>query len=428
LLAAATYSGTPQTADGSTSLAHVTATRDLVALPAGPLALALGAEVRWERLSYDWDPAVLTGDSPIGSRLKSNFGERRVTALFAEANVPILRGLETQLAVRYDGYTDFGSTTNPKLGMRWKPAATLLLRGSWGEGFRAPPLYSLNEPNVDTGIAAVRDPVRCDVTGSVDDCLALVPYTAGGNPALQAETSTQWGGGAVWEPVRGLSIAVDYWNIEQQGVIAPLDPFNAANYARFPGRVKRGPTDPAFPGLPGPLVGFDASLINIGTTQTSGIDVALDWRPAPVAAGAFRLSLVGTYVRQFDAQVDGVRYGTRLASALNGPPVPRWRSTVNVDWSRGPWGATLAQSYASGYVEALPVAVGGQRKVDVASTWDAQARYDGMPGWQFAAGIRNLLDQDPPFSLTSSFQFGFNPQVASPLGRTFYARASYRLR
>ena len=58
----------------------------------------------------------------------------------------------------------------------------------------------------------------------------------------------------------------------------------------------------------------------------------------------------------------------------------------------------------------------------------AQARYTGFAAWQLAGGIRNLLDQQPPFSQTTSFQFGFNPQVASPLGRVFYLRAGYTFR
>ena len=426
LLASTAYSGTPQSADGSTSLLQAIASREVARLPAGPLTVAFGAETRWERLSYDWDPAVLTGDSPVGSRLKAISGDRHVVALFTELNVPLARRLEAQLALRYDDYSDFGSTTNPKVGLRWQPIAGVLLRGSWGEGFRAPPLYSLNEPNVDADVTVVPDPVRCPVTDSVDDCLAIVPFTSGGNPNLQPETSSQWNVGIVWEPVRGLSVSIDYWTIEQQGVIAELDPGNPANYTRFPSRVIRGPVDPATPNLPGPIVGFDASLINLGTTQTSGFDIGLEWRLPASRTGRFRIALQGTYVRQYETQLDGIEYLSLLADATNGAPIPRWRSTLTLDWTQGPWGATLGQSYASGYVERVQFGSSDVRNVDAASTWDVQGRYTGLPGWQLAAGIHNLFDEDPPFSMTSFFQFGFNPQVGSPLGRTFYLRAGYR--
>jgi len=118
-------------------------------------------------------------------------------------------------------------------------------------------------------------------------------------------------------------------------------------------------------------------------------------------------------VRQYETQLDGIEYLSLLANATNGAPIPRWRSTLRLGWTRGSWGATLGQSYASGYVEPMQFGDRRLREVVAASTWDVQARYAGLPGWHLAAGIRNLFDEAPPFSLTSSFQFGFNLQVAS---------------
>lgn len=183
LLGAALYRGTPQTADGSTTLVDVAATGELAQLPARALAAALGGEARRERLACEWDPAVLSGDSPIGSALTPVSGRRDVRAPFAELTVPIASGFEAQLALRRDDDSGVGSTTIPKLALRWLPAARLLLRGSLGRGLRAPPLYSLNEPQDRCDTYAGRDPLRCAATGGVDDCFMVVPMTAGGNPA-----------------------------------------------------------------------------------------------------------------------------------------------------------------------------------------------------------------------------------------------------
>jgi iron complex outermembrane receptor protein len=104
--------------------------------------------------------------------------------------------------------------------------------------------------------------------------------------------------------------------------------------------------------------------------------------------------------------------------------VPRWRSALSLDWMHGPWGATLSHQYSGGYTESVP---GSEvlREVDAWSSWDLQWRYTGFENWQLAAGIRNLFDADPPVSLRGNVQqTGYNPQVASPLGRTFYLRAS----
>ncbi len=197
-------------------------------------------------------------------------------------------------------------------------------------------MYSLNEPSDSSDIVSfIPDPVRCPVTGMIDDCLIVVPLTTGGNPNLQPETSTQWNVGIAWEPLPKLSIGVDYWSIEQNGVITAVDPeYIVANEGQFPGRVIRGPVDPAYPSLPGPIVAVDGSLINIGKTQTSGLDVAIRWRSAATEAGTFDVGLQGTYVRQFDTQFDGVTTLSLLGDATSGTPVPRWRSTLTVDWSK----------------------------------------------------------------------------------------------
>ena len=431
LLASTVYNGTPQTAHGSTSLVNAFASREVVRLAAGPLALALGAEARRERLSYDWDPAVLTGDSPIGDELRSKSGSRSVLALFAELNVPIARGLDAQLAARFDDYSDFGSTTNPKVALRWQPLRETVLRGSWGKGFRAPPLYSLGEPTSSTGLAfGIEDPIRCPVTDLPDDCFGIVTFYSGGNPNLQPETSTQWTLGLVLEPARGLGIGIDYWNIVQAGIIVPLDPNNALRYPeKFADRIIRGPVDPAYPNLPGPIVAIDGSPINLGTTKTSGIDMSLKWAIPAQDWGRLRVGLQGTYVRQWETQIDGVNFVSLLGSAVYGSPVPRWRSTLTFDWTHGPWGATVSQTYSRGYVDAYPGVNGEPRNVGASTSWDLQARYTGLDGWQFAAGIRNLFDTDPPLSNQDrSFQVGYNPQVASPLGRAFYLRASRALK
>jgi iron complex outermembrane receptor protein len=134
-------------------------------------------------------------------------------------------------------------------------------------------------------------------------------------------------------------------------------------------------------------------------------------------------------VLQWETQVDGVTYVSRLGDAKYGDAIPRWRSTLTLEWGLRPWGVTLAQVYSAGYSEALREPATGTRRVGSASSWDLQGRYSGFSGWQLAVGVRNLLDADPPFTVQgNTFQVGFNPQVASPLGRAFYARAGYTFR
>jgi iron complex outermembrane receptor protein len=431
LLGSTAYNGTPQTAHGSTSLVNAFASREIKLLPAGPLSLALGTEARQERLSYEWDPAVLSGFTPVDNVQQSKSGSRGVVALFAEMNVPIVRGLGAQLAVRFDDYNDFGSTTNPKVALRWQPFQQLVLRASWGTGFRAPPLYSLSAPTGATQvIAGIPDPIRCPVTGALADCFILLQASAGGNPNLQPETSTQWNFGAVWEPARGLSLGIDYWNIEQEGIIAGLTAENALKYyERFNDRIIRGPVDPTYPTLPGPIVALDLSPINLGSTKTSGIDVFFNGALPSQNWGQVRAAVHGTYVVRYDTQIDGVQYVSMVGSAVYGAPIPRWRSTLTLDWNKADWGATLTQAYSGGYTDQFPGSDGGARKVGAASSWDLQFRYGGFSSWQFAIGIKNLFDDEPPSSnQLRTIQVGYNPQTASPLGRTFYLRGTFAIK
>ena len=234
------------------------ASREVATLPAGPLALALGAEARRESLADTWDDVVTSGSGVLSATPLSVSGGRTVYALFAELNVPVVRGLDAQLAVRYDDYSDFGSTTNPKVALRWQPVTSLLLRGSWGTGFRAPPLYDLYRPSSTSIDFGLIDPIRCPITGLPDDCDAFVEIIDGGNPELQPETSTQWNFGVVWEPARGLSLGVDYWNIEQDNVdrcpivaeraaLSTTDTPIASSAARWTRRT------PGLPGLISPV-------------------------------------------------------------------------------------------------------------------------------------------------------------------------------
>jgi outer membrane receptor protein involved in Fe transport len=101
--------------------------------------------------------------------------------------IPIVKGLEVDVAVRHDHYSDFGGTTNPKVTLRWQPNKSILVRGSYGKGFLAPSLQQLFLPQRE-GVTApgTSDPLRCPVTNDNRDCLTQFTTTFGGNPDPRA--------------------------------------------------------------------------------------------------------------------------------------------------------------------------------------------------------------------------------------------------
>ncbi len=100
-------------------------------------------------------------------------GDRTVYAGFAETVVPVfgpqnalpgLKRLEFGASMRYEHYSDFGSTSNPKFTLDWRPIEPLMIRASYNEGFRAPNLSVMNYPTRFT-VGANFDPYRGPVTG-----------------------------------------------------------------------------------------------------------------------------------------------------------------------------------------------------------------------------------------------------------------------
>ena len=431
LLLGTQYIDEANVATGTTVAFDARASRDLVKLPGGPLAIALGIDARREELEFRFADPILAGDVlGIAVLAHSIAGDRSVQALFGELSVPFARGVEAQLAVRYDRYSDFGGTVNPKIALRWQPVRSLLLRTSWGTGFRPPTLYDLNEPRLQT-IVFQDDPLRCPVTLADADC-GILPGVVGGNPSLQPEKSNQFNAGVVWEPASGLSLALDYWTIGKRNLIGQLDAdLVFDNYERFaPTNIVRAPVDPAYPDLPGPIENVILTWQNLGKVRTSGFDVDVGWKLPATDAGTFAFAFNGTYILDWKWQPDGLSYERTVGKSVLGP-LPRWRHALSLDWSRGPWGATIVQTFQSGYEDTnfFPARLQPPpepRRVSSYDVWDLQVRYTGFRNWSIAAGVRNLFDRDPPFTNQSSGpQIGYDPSYADPRGRAYYARVTY---
>ena len=313
--------------------------------------------------------------------------------------------------------------------MRWQPARSLLLRASWGTGFRAPSLPDLYSPRFDSTTSGFEDPVRCPVTESPADCgFGEYQVQSGGNRNLEPEKSKQYTAGMIWEPAPGVSLGVEWWKIDQKNVIGSLDTDEIFDHFDVYGttNVVRFPVDPAYPALPGPIRTLIQWNQNLGRVDTSGFDVAVALRAPDTGFGRFQFGLDGTYVQKFTAHLNGLPPASNAGRYGAFDAVPRWRHYAQLNWQSGSWGATLGQLYQSGYVDANPDAQGNPRRVGSYSLWDLQATWSGLKKTSIALGIRNIFDTDPPFSnQTDTVQVGYDPAYGDPRGRTFYLRLSY---
>jgi iron complex outermembrane receptor protein len=412
-------------------------TREVASLAAGPLAVAFGGEARRERLEMVNAEFLYTGDIVGGTGALPSFtaSNRKVASLYAEANVPITGALEANLAVRTDHYSDFGTTTNPKLSLRWRASPQAVVRAAYGTGFRAPTLFELFLPVYDEGfVEGVSDPVRCPVTHSPDDCDTAFPGKTGGNPALKPEKSRQLNVGVVLEPAKGFSVSLDYYRVEVRELMSTI----TLDAALATYNVRK-PPDAQYPDLPGPIEYLADFKYNVGTLTTSGSDIDLRWRFPATSMGQATLSVTGTYVIDYDV-ANGNTAAPEGAGrrGLTDGAVSRWRHYAMLDWSMGPWGATLAQNFQLGYKEVDRTTCAditqpltrancpGDRRVGSYSVLDLQGRYNGFASLSLSFGVRNLLDRAPPVSNQgSTFIVGVDPNYADARGRTWYAGARY---
>ena len=410
---------------------------DLFKLPAGTLTGAVGVDLRKESLQFSDGtvgvPALIGAGSPAALPKVS----RDVKAVFAELNVPIMKDLEAQLAVRHDKYSDFGSTTNPKVALRWQPAKEMIVRGSYNTGFHAPdfgPLYageSRGQFNSD-----VDDPEFCPKNpGNVSFCKIRPLTRSGSNPNLQPEKSKQYSVGFVVAPNDMFSASLDVFDVEISDRIGVQTPaYILANYQTLGNLIIRNPTTNV-------IEYVRAGFINVGGDKVRGADVnvTLNFR---TDAGRFTAKLDGTYLDQYLTRLGpsepwSQRVGEFGDSSYLWDLKLRWKHNASVTWTRGVWSATLSQDYKSGYREEVDgfgsgvnlQSKGFQSQVSSYSLFNASVTYTGIKNLSVTAGVKNLFDSDPPFSLHNVDNIagaGWDARVGDPRGRAYTLRLNYK--
>jgi iron complex outermembrane receptor protein len=407
-------------------------TRELMDLPAGPLGVALGAEARREHTEFllqrgPLDQMMISRASGLVSA-KDQAGERSLSAFFSEANIPVTKALEIQLAGRYDHYSDAGNTFNPKIGFRFQPSKSLLVRGSANTGFRAPTLYDLNGPVVDSITARQwDDPVLCPggvpkagVNPNIACHMNLLTRT-GGNPGLGPEKARSYSIGVVGEPVQQLTLSLDLSKIVIRDIIGNIldEESILGDYEKYKDRYHYNAAGTALDYI------NVSSLGNGGERMTKVLDLTAQWRAPRTAFGNVDVWMNGSYVLKDTFPLPGGEPQDQV-SVYNG--TVRWRHNAAVRWTDGPWSLTLSQRYSGGYVDQnTGVAEQFYRNVKANNIWTLAGTYTGFPHLTLAAGIKNLRNTDPPFSNQApNSQTGYDPRYADPIGRAFYLRASYK--
>lgn len=435
--------------DGKTSVKQLDATISgpLGNFMAGPLEFALGANAREEAYEFSGSQSFLCVDSISAATLANydnaalTFGcpgnsssprlSRKIGAVFGELVVHPLKELEVTLQARYDHYQAIGGTTNPKLGIKYQPIDSLLLRGSANTGFRAPTPQQVRQGVVESNLTGqFRDPVLCaDINNPTDasQCARLsLPYRAGGNPELKPEESRQATFGFVFMPNPGLSVSVDYWQITMSDRIRSLSTTEMiSNYEIYKDNFVRDSS--------GVVEYLQAGWVNSAGSKTKGVDFSLI-HSFEALDGRVTASLNGTKMISNKEQTrDNAPFIEYVGKWNNTTLYVPWRLNASLGWRGGPWNVTLSGNYSDSYEDQNrgPTAEGGAnytanqpytRKVGAYTTFNLVGAYSGIKGLTITGSLINLADKQPPFTwhnVDSAAGAGWDPRVADPRGRTW---------
>ncbi|MCC5826914.1 TonB-dependent receptor [Alkalimonas sp.] len=415
---------------------------DLLELPGGFISAFVGAAYRKEKFLSDIDGLTKAGRITGGSGGAGGEGERTVSAVYAELGVPVLDELSLTLAGRYDRYSDFGSTFNPQLGLRYTPLDSLLFRASFGRGFRAPTLADINKESVQGWHGSVINYPLCVLESvALEDCnLTSAFYSeATGNKALKPERSKTWNIGTVWDISDNLNITADFWHLEIEDEISSIAPGTIALMqanlwlAADEAGVARPDVSLIFPNT---SISYDANnyingmvrpTSNFGFNERRGLDIKLNHR-IELLNGTLSTNLAYSrmlkYRRSMVLSDGNLAHGDDLigsfffsSAASSSVSYPAHRATLNLSYALAEHAVTLYSSYIHGMKNEVS-------NDTVGSYLTHNLSYQYQLPWNSTVnlGVNNLADKDPVFDRNGFYDSGMN----SIFGRSYYLSYTQR--
>jgi iron complex outermembrane receptor protein len=408
-------------------------------LPAGDVGLATGVEYRAE--SFDQTASDLNAFIEQGTDADAHPPEREVKEIYLEAAVPLLTeeawigGLDLDLAVRLSDYNDFGSTTNPKVGLRWQVLDSVLVRGSWGTGFRAP-TFTEAYGSQTRGFQPVQDPCLGQNFLNYPACNGQQATTTapgafvvrGGNPALQPEEADNLTVGLVWRPRflgGGLAMTLDYFQIEKADVIGTANVNYVieqnALFGTFADRVTRDAGNAVSQVV--------ITLDNLLGQEIRGYDFGIEYQTETARIGEFDARLDLTYLDSHrrpsaPGQPAVERVGTYSTETGT---LAKYRASARLGWSLRNFGVSTSLRYVDDVINTGSLQVAGRfLQADDYLQNDINFRYDlERLGTSVTLGIENVFDEMPPW-LEGNFSNGFDERTFHSRGRFYYGRVVVR--
>lgn len=435
---------------------------DLFQLPGGAAKFAFGLEYSREELRTQNGDAVpgfensgfaASGFIPALAPLPRYNLSRNVKSAFGEVVFPIIGGdgpdLTVSVAGRYDDYSNFGDTFNPRIGATFKPVDWISIHGAWGKSFNAPSLADSDLATANTlfvlsgsAAGAFAPPVALTPTPYPTYNNGQIVAIRGNKPGIRPQSATTWTLGVDLQPpvVPGLALGVTYYNIDFKDFIG-LPPFQAVNelYANFGSVITTTGATPAqqaallaalqnagaaanvcrdaSAAIACPTVDaafangvyafFDARKQNVGAAKVSGLDFNLNYRKE-TGFGSIFANGNATYTLTFKLRPGNAAYIEQVNFDRS-----RFRSRLTVGAEIGNLTASATWNHLQGYKLQFPVGYNNpgagfvqQTSVGSFNTVDLFFRYN-FKGEGFdknlalTLNLNNVFDQDPPLSIAT---------------------------
>jgi iron complex outermembrane receptor protein len=408
---------------------------DVADIWSGTIKLAVGGSTSLDEVTNrttNYSATVL----PVAT-VTTLSGAQRSRAVFAEMflpifgkpnSAPLLRRLDLQIAGRNEQIGSFSKSV-PKYGVSWAPVKSLLIRGSWGEGFRAPGVTEYLIPTA-TVTSTLTDPRRTPTStpGIVE--------TRGANLTPKPELSETTFAGILYEPsyLKGLSLQANFYDTEQRDVYQLINAQNIIlNEALFPDRVTRAvPTaDDNALKQPGQITAVSRVFVNYGRVENKNLEFIAEYKIPREFFGRWRANIAAVRTLEAIRQVAPGQPAVVLEEDTAAPP--KWTYNSSLFWNRNHWNASAFLWYLDGFKvnsagSSLVANTGGAVYFATPSVTklDLRLGYNFKDGiWRgygknvrASFGVSNVFDKKPPFSDTLwGFNAGIHRQLI--LGRTY---------
>ncbi|MBL8643912.1 MAG: TonB-dependent receptor [Rhodospirillaceae bacterium] len=467
----------------------------LAELPGGDMKLAAGVDYREEEISGDLNfnyRSISPLSIPYGAtkrKVTSVFGELAVPVVGADNAMPGVYALDLSAAVRHensDGLGDY-KTTDPKLGLRYKPVEDLALRASWGTSFHAPPMrFAYTGPQPVPGGNAIFYAnafytAPCNTTlvqlngftgtpGGPGNCTFTGMVVSGGaGPVLRPETADTWTLGADLTPaaIPGLKLSANYFNLKVKdrlvritsgtlgGILANYFATGSSPYINnlvFNPNVALTTSlfnDPRFTGLAGPgptrtpaqvAAIIYATQTNLASLHMDGFDFGFNYAFETADSGDFDVFFNGTLLTKYKVQgVPGGPFDNKLGRyESTGNPV-KFKSKQGIGWSGEVLSALANVNYTSGYkcyagcfvpdatgapvANTTPIDIGSWTTLDLQFSADLSKVSPILNDAELSFSVLNVFDKDPPFIDTGRIATGNAPEPYDTANHTIIGRS-----